>query len=293
MNRTFTYNITSDDEGKSISFFLREFGFSHHILVSLKKAPGSVVCNDEPVFLNTVLKGNDILKIHYTKEGSSENIVPSDIPLDIVYEDEDIILINKQAKTPVHPSIRHYENTIANGLCSYFLKKNESFTFRCINRLDLDTTGLILIAKHAVSGAILSSDMTKRKIHRQYLAIAEGMTAKTGRICAPIGRADNSIIERKIDFENGDYAVTNYERLAYNNGYSLIMLKLETGRTHQIRVHMNYINHPLPGDYLYNPVYDKINRQPLHSYRLEFVHPVTKKSMEFYAPLPDDFKVFL
>lgn len=203
------------------------------------------------------------------------------------------MLINKQAKTPVHPSIRHYENTIANGLCSYFLKKNESFTFRCINRLDLDTTGLILIAKHAVSGAILSSDMTKRKIHRQYLAIAEGMTAKTGRICAPIGRADDSIIERKIDFENGDYAVTNYERLAYNNGYSLIKLKLETGRTHQIRVHMNYINHPLPGDYLYNPVYDKINRQPLHSYRLQFVHPVTKKSMEFYAPLPDDFKVFL
>lgn len=88
--------------------------------------------------MNTVLKENDILKIYYTEECSSENIVPSDIPLDIVYEDEDIMLINKQAKTPVHPSIRHYENTIANGLCSYFLKKNESFTFRCINRLDLD-----------------------------------------------------------------------------------------------------------------------------------------------------------
>ena len=119
--------------------------------------------------------------------------------------------------------------------------------------------------------------MTKRKIHRQYLAIAEGMTAKTGRICAPIGRADNSIIERKIDFENGDYAVTNYERLAYNNGYSLIMLKLETGRTHQIRVHLSSINHPLVGDDVYGRKKEefKLHGQTLHAKVLGFIHPRT------------------
>lgn len=292
MKRTFIFNITIEDSNKSVSEFLRSLGFSHHIITKLKKSSGSVLCNEESVYLNKLLREGDVLTILYVEEEDSKNIVPSNIPLDILYEDEDILLINKQAGTPVHPSIMHYENTVANGLCYYFKNKGENFTFRCINRLDLNTTGLILIAKHAVSGCILSEAMKKRKIKREYIAVVQGMTPPKGKICAPISRAENSIIERCVDFENGETAITNYERINYNDGYSLIRLHLDTGRTHQIRVHFNYIGHPLPGDYLYNPVYDKINRQPLHSHKLKFNHPVTGEAMEFTAKLPDDFNSF-
>lgn len=270
MKRTFIYNITEEQNDKSILEFLKNKGFSHHIITALKRSKESVICNNECVYLNRKLKAGDILKIFYNESYSSENIIASNINLDIVYEDEDIIVINKQKNIPVHPSIRHYENTIANGLCHYFKEKGEQFTFRCINRLDLDTTGLILIAKHGVSGCILSEAMKRRNIHREYAAVVYGMTPPSGKICAPIGRASDSIIERCVDFENGEYALTHFERISYNKGYSLIKLHLDTGRTHQIRVHFNYIGHPLPGDYLYNPVYDKIDRQTLHSHKLIF-----------------------
>lgn len=293
MKRTFKYVISKDNSNITITDFLKRNGFSRHVIISLKKDTGSVVLNDKKALLNTVLKENDILNIFYNENNSSPNIVPADIPIDIVYEDEDIMLINKAHNMPIHPSIEHYEDTVANALMYYFRKHHIDFTFRCINRLDTDTTGLILIAKHAVSAAILSKDMTKRRIHREYIAAVSGMIPPKGRICAPIARKENSIIERCVDFENGEYAVTNFERISYKNGYSLVKLQLETGRTHQIRVHMNYIGHPLPGDYLYNPVYDKINRQPLHSHKLSFSHPITGKHMEFTAKLPDDFNVFL
>lgn len=292
MKRIFKYIISKNDENKTIWEFLKEQGYSHHIFVWLKSKENSVILNNKPVYLNQKLTENDILTVFYEENSASENIVPSDIPLNIIYEDEDIILINKQANVPVHPSIRHYENTIANGLCHYFNQKGEAFTFRCINRLDIDTTGLILIAKHGISGCILSDSMKRREIKREYLSIVSGMIPPKGTICVPIARKENSIIERCVDFENGEFAKTNYERVSYKNGYSLVKLHLDTGRTHQIRVHMKYINHPLPGDYLYNPVYDKINRQPLHSSKLTFVHPITKKTMEFNAKLPDDFKAF-
>jgi len=293
MERIFIYNIPAGSAGKSISCFLREQGYSRHVLISLKKDFGSIVLNEKSALLNTILNENDELKVFYNENVSSKNIVPADIPIDIVYEDEDIVLINKAYNMPIHPSIQHYEDTVANALMYHYRKQNTDFIFRCINRLDTDTTGLILIAKHAISGAILSTDMAKRQIHREYISIVTGMIPPKGRICAPIARKDDSIIERYVDFKNGEYAVTNFERISYKDGYSLVGLKLETGRTHQIRVHMNYIGHPLPGDYLYNPVYDKINRQPLHSHKLSFIHPITGKPMEFVAELPKDFDVFL
>lgn len=293
MKRTFIYNISEEYANLSIHEFLKILGYSRHVIITLKTNPQSVILNERQVFLNTIMKENDILKIVYIENASSKNIISVNIPLDIVYEDEDIILINKPANMPIHPSIEHYEDTIANALMYYFNKQNKDFVFRCINRLDTDTTGLVLIAKHALSASILSAGMTKRQIHREYIAAVSGITPPKGRICAPIARKKDSIIERCVDFENGEYAVTNYERICSKNNYSLIRLKLETGRTHQIRVHMNYIGHPLPGDYLYNPVYDKINRQPLHSHKLSFIHPISKKAMEFEAKLPEDFKVFL
>ena len=134
--------------------------------------------------------------------------------------------------------------------------------------------------------------MRSRKIRRTYLAIVEGIIPENGTISAPIGRKEGSVMERHIDFEHGETAITHYERLAVINGFSLAELHLETGRTHQIRVHMGYIGHPLPADYLYNPVYDHFKRQPLHSFQLDFTHPITEKKMCITSPVPDDLYDF-
>ena len=132
-----------------------------------------------------------------------------------------------------------------------------------------------------------------REIHREYLAVSSGFVPDQGIIEAPIGRVDGSTIERQVDFQNGDYACTHYKRVDFQNGYSLVSLNLATGRTHQFRVHMKHIGHPLPGDFLYNPDYSVIQRQALHSHRLEFLHPITHKKMEFTAPLPEDMNSIL
>ena len=236
------------------------------------------------------MHAGDQLSITLIETESSENIVPTNLPLDIVYEDEDILIINKNANTPIHPSQGNYDNTLANAVAYYFQQKGEAFTYRCINRLDRDTTGLLILAKHMHSASILSSMVQNREIHREYLAVACGNVPLEGSIVAPIARVDGSTIERCVDEERGEYACTHYKTLLHKNGYSLVSLKLETGRTHQIRVHMKYIGHPLPGDFLYNPDYTAINRQALHSHRLSFKHPISGEMMEFVAELPADMK---
>lgn len=215
------------------------------------------------------------------------------------------MVIDKPADMPVHPSIGNYENTLANAAAWYFHRQDIPFVFRCINRLDRDTTGLLILAKHMLSGAILSDQMKKRAIHRTYLAITEGKTDPAGTIDSPIGRTDQSLILRQVDHENGDSACTHYLQKCWHpktfypetlpvpqDGLSLVQLQLETGRTHQIRVHMTSIGHPLIGDTLYNPETALMNRQALHSYRLAFTHPVTGVSLEFTSPLPEDMVEF-
>ena len=162
--------------------------------------------------------------------------------------------------------------------------------YRCINRLDRDTTGLLIVAKHLLSASILSDMVGKREIHREYLAIVKGIPPENGTISAPIGRKKGSAILREVNFETGEPAVTHFARLEIRNGLSLVSLKLETGRTHQIRVHMGYIGCPLIGDYLYYPECSRISRQALHSHRLSFLHPITGKALSFTAPLPEDMK---
>lgn len=202
---------------------------------------------------------------------------------------------------PVHPSIGNYENTLANAVAWYFQQQNIPFVFRCINRLDRDTTGLLILAKNMLSGAILSDQMKKREIHRIYLAITEGKTDPAGTINRPIGRADQSLILRQVDLDKGDPACTHYLQKCWHpktfypatlsvpqDGLSLVQLQLETGRTHQIRVHMTSIGHPLIGDTLYNPETALLARQALHSYRLAFTHPVTGVPLEFTSSLPAD-----
>lgn len=288
MIRQFTYRIEPEYDSLTIREYLSLKGYPNAVFVQLKKTPESVLLNGIWAYMRTKLSAGDELFIRLEESTSSAHILPVSMPLSICYEDEDILAVNKPAQMPVHPSLNHYDHTLANAVCGYYNDQEIPYTFRCVNRLDRDTTGLTLIAKHMLSSAILSTAAARREISREYIAIASGKTPESGTIDAPIGRVAGSTIERQIDFENGERAITHYRRLAYHDGLSLLSLHLETGRTHQIRVHLKSIGHPLIGDFLYNPTDTTIKRQALHSYRLTFSHPITGESFVLTAPLPDD-----
>lgn len=288
MDRIFHYQITENEQGTTVLDFLRKKGFSRHILSSMKADKEALTRNGQRIGGREQLLAGDHFRVRLLETVDSDGIVPVSMPLSILYEDEDILVINKPADMPVHPSIGNYTNTLANGVAAYLDAKDEHSPFRCINRLDRDTSGALILAKNAFSAAVLSTQMRNRQIRRTYLAVVEGITPPNGTISAPISRVDDSVIERHVDFLRGEPAVTHYERLETKNEHSLLEIHLETGRTHQIRVHMGYIGHPLPADYLYHPEYDCFKRQPLHSLQLEFRHPVTDKSMCLLAPIPED-----
>ncbi len=294
MKRILTYQIKNNDNNTPIGLFLKSMGFSSQNIISLKKTPESILLNGKWEYVNTLLHTGDTLTIVIIEEVSSPKILPVNLPLSIVYEDEDILVVNKPADMPIHPSLNNYNNTLANAVMYYYNSQGIPYVFRCVNRLDRDTTGLTILAKHYVSAGILSEMVSRRKIERIYLAIASGKTPDFGTINTPIGRKDGSTIERCIDYENGETALTHYERLNYSESkkLSLVKLKLGTGRTHQIRVHMESLGHPLIGDYLYNPDMTYINRVALHSHSLSFLHPIKKEPMYFEAPVPSDMQIF-
>ncbi len=292
MERKLEYIITEEFHNKTIEQFLKAQDFPHQAIVQLKKTHEGIMRNGVWAYVNERLTVSDRLQLHLVEEDEDTSIQPVPVELSIIYEDEDIIVLDKPANMPVHPSMNHHEGTLANGLLHYYRSKGESFTFRCINRLDRDTSGLTIVAKHLLSGGILSRQVSNREISRTYRAIVSGRVDDCGTIDAPIGRVDGSTIERQVDFENGERAVTHYSLLSYDEekDLSLLELHLETGRTHQIRVHMKHIGHPIIGDFLYNPDMRFCNRQALHSAALDFIHPVTKKKMHFASPLPEDLK---
>lgn len=291
MERKFIYEIEASEEGLRVEQYLRRKGYSRQNLTDLKKMKESVLINGVWSYLRQQLSRGDVLTIHIQENESSENIPPVDIPIDIVYEDEDIVVVNKAAGMPIHPSRENYTYSMANALAWYYKERGIPFVFRCTNRLDRDTSGLTVIAKHMYSANRLANMTYKKEIQREYLAIVKGsLTPEEGTIDAPIGRMNTELIERRVDFEGGERAVTHYWKLAEKGGYSLVKLRLETGRTHQIRVHMKYLGFPLIGDYLYNPDTEKISRQALHSYCLTFEHPVTGEKMRFLSELPEDMK---
>lgn len=291
MNRTIIYHISEESHGLRVEQFLKRRGYSSQNLAEIKRMPKSVLVNGEHYYMRDTLSSGDTLIIHIQETECSEKIPPAKIPLNIVYEDEDIIVINKPAGMPIHPSMNNYTNSMANGLAWYYKEQDKPFIFRCCNRLDRDTSGLTVVAKHLVSGNILSTMVRRREIYREYLAISRGeVIPRSGTITAPLARKPGTIIERTVDFEHGEKAITHYQVIAVKNGHSLVSLQLETGRTHQIRIHMKYIGYPLIGDYLYNPDMKLISRQALHSHKLSFSHPITGEAMEFTAPLPEDMK---
>lgn len=289
MNRNINYIIDEDSAGLRVEQFLRRKRYSGQNLSEIKRMPKSILVNGVHYYMRQELSTGDHLQVRICETQNSEKIPPTKLPLDIIYEDEDLLVLNKPAGMPIHPSLNNYTNSMANALAYYFQSQGKPFIFRCCNRLDRDTSGLTIVSKHLVSGSILS-DMTKyREVHREYLAIARGsVTSSEGTIQAPLGRKEGTIIERTVDWEHGEDAVTHYKVVKEANGHSLVSLRLETGRTHQIRIHMKYLGYPLIGDYLYNPDMEYMTRQALHSHHMEFTHPITGEHMSFTAPLPED-----
>ena len=289
MNRNIDYIIDEDSAGLRVEQFLRRKRYSGQNLSEIKRMPKSILVNGVHYYMRQELSKGDHLQVRICETQNSEKIPSTKLPLDIIYEDEDLLVLNKPAGMPIHPSLNNYTNSMANALAYYFQSQGKPFIFRCCNRLDRDTSGLTIVSKHLVSGSILS-DMTKyREVHREYLAIARGsVTPSEGTIQAPLGRKEGTIIERTVDWEHGEDAVTHYKVVKEANGHSLVSLRLETGRTHQIRIHMKYLGYPLIGDYLYNPDMEYMTRQALHSHHMEFTHPITGEHMSFTASLPED-----
>ena len=266
MLRTLTYRILSATDGQTILHYLKSLGYSGPILVHLKKTDHGTLLNGVWAHMNETLHTGDLLCLHLEENTSGTSIFPQQIPLAICYEDEDLLVIDKPAGMPVHPSAAHQRDTLANAVTGYYRAKGEIRPFRCINRLDADTSGLIIVAKNMLSAALLGKAMQQRMIRREYLAVVCGTLTGSGTVHAPIARVKPGDVRRQVDFLCGDDAITHYKSLLCHAPYSLLSLHLETGRTHQIRVHMSALGYPLAGDQLYYPAFSdtKIKRQALH-----------------------------
>ncbi|MFP7168805.1 RluA family pseudouridine synthase [Terribacillus halophilus] len=274
-----------------IKDFLKSQGVSRRLFKTLKEEPKLVTLNQQTAPLWHVGKAGDSLEVELPEEkaGSYMEAEPLDLP--IVYEDEHVLVLDKLPGVAVIPSMNQPSGTIANGLLWHYKEQGLPYTVHILTRLDRDTSGLMLVAKHRYAHTLLAADQKQGDIQRSYAALVEGtMTESSGTINRPIGRKEGSIIEREVRAD-GQTAVTYFRRQASFNRHTLVEVKLATGRTHQIRVHMANIGHPLAGDTLYGGKTNVINRQALHSQQLRFVHPFTKRLLTFHSPIPEDFLI--
>ncbi|UOY94590.1 RluA family pseudouridine synthase [Ectobacillus sp. JY-23] len=267
--------------------FLRQKGISKAALTDIKFRGGAITVNGEHVTVRHKLCQGDEIVVSFPPETRSEGMEPEDIALDVRYEDEAVLVINKAPYMSTIPSREHPTGSVANALLYHYDKQGSGNTVHIVTRLDRDTSGLMLIAKNRFVHHILSEQQKVKAIRRTYEALVHGRLQGEGTICAPIARKADSIIERTVH-EDGQYAVTHYRVLKEYVHCSRVELELETGRTHQIRVHMSYIGHPLLGDDLYGGMRTLISRQALHSKQLTFVHPISGQELTFTAPFPAD-----
>ena len=284
------YEIKNSDFDKTVNqILIDQFHFSNRLLTKLINDK-NIYFNDAKIDTRSIINCNGILKINFDYEEDSSNIASTKMDLDIIYEDEWMIVVNKPAGCPIHPSRLHYKDSLSNGIKYYFSSINLNKKIRPVNRLDLNTSGLVIFAKCEYIQEQFSNQMAKDLFKKEYLCLVNGIIdKKKGTINLPISRKQGSIIEREIN-ENGKKSVTHYTVLNEFDNYSLVHCKLETGRTHQIRVHMQSIGHPILGDTLYGKSSNFINRQALHSYKIECIHPIYKSKLLFNADLPDDMK---
>ena len=249
-----------------------------------------IYLNNLPTYTKKSVNLGDIISVSIDFEEDNSNIVASNIPLNIIYEDDYLLVLNKPANIAVHPSILHFDNSLSNGVKFYFDKLGLKKKIRIVNRLDKNTSGIVVFAKNEYIQECLIRQMKTNNLKKEYLAIIEGiLDSKTGTLSFPIARKEGSIIERCVN-SDGDSAITHYDVVKEFNNLSLVHIILETGRTHQIRVHFSHIGHPILGDTLYGHHSELINRQALHSYKITFMHPITKKIIILEAPIPEDMK---
>lgn len=282
------YVVKKDEHFDNIKEVLKtKFEISDRLLLKLKKnnlifLNGSVANIKEPI------NSNDMVEISLDYDEDNTNIVPVKMALKIVFEDDWLLILNKPAGYPIHPSMLHFEDSISNGVKYYFDSINLHKKIRPVNRLDKDTSGIVIFAKNEYAQECLVRQMKQNEFVKEYIAVCCGkFDSLVGTVNAPISRKDGSIIERCVN-QNGDYSVTHYDVVQSNSNMSVVHLRLDTGRTHQIRVHMSYLGHSIVGDTLYGTASDLINRQALHSSSVTFYHPVTKQRLSFTAPLFDD-----
>ena len=290
--RRLTYIVGEGEEGRRVDSFLRrELGLSGTLIKRVKHQKNGLLLDGEEIYTSYPVRVGQVLSVAV---GDTENgeAVPRPGELDIVYEDEDVVVINKKAGVPTHPGPTNVLETVGNYLTHYINAKGEPYVFRPVNRLDAPTSGLMVAARHAHSHHVLKNLLHTPRFRRGYLAVCMGTpTPSAGVIDLPIGRSEVSYLARAV-CPDGKPSRTRYRVVAEGNGLSLVELELETGRTHQIRVHMAAAGHPLAGDFLYGQE-DKglISRTALHSAWLAFTHPVTGKPMFFRAPLPEDMGI--
>lgn len=287
------HTVTPEEEGRSVRELLTaRFAVSSSLRRELFRREGAVLLNGKAVFLSTRTKADDVLSIDVTDPPQRENaIVPVDFPLSILWEDEHLLAVDKPAGITVHGAALTEEAITVAGAAAHYLG---SAAVHVVNRLDRGTTGVMLIAKNSYLHARCMELLHTAVFCREYRAVCEGIPSPAkGMIDAPIGRDTTSLLRRCID-PDGQRAVTEYEVLSTGKGRSLLRLLPHTGRTHQLRVHMASVGHPLVGDWLYGTE-DKslIARPALHSYRLCFTHPLTGKNVKITAPLPQDFSDLL
>ncbi|MFK9095309.1 RluA family pseudouridine synthase [Bacillus salipaludis] len=288
----FQMNWVIDDSnaGKLIKDFLKNEEVSRTALTDIKFKGGSIQVNKEDVNVRYKLRAGDALRVIFPVEQPSEGVQGEDIPFTVLFEDDYLLVVFKPAGMNTIPSREHPTGSLANALVGYYGIIGLEATSHIVTRLDRDTSGIVLIAKHRHVHHLLSKMQQKGQVKRTYEAFAGGLlAADNGTIEEPIGRKEDSIIEREVR-EDGQYACTRYRVLERHLAFTHIELQLETGRTHQIRVHMSYIGHPLLGDDLYGGDVSLIGRQALHCKKIKFKHPFSGEEMIFTTPLPSDMR---